>query len=294
MVSLSVPAALAALSSSRRGLSEPEAGRRRAAAGPNSLPRARRRPVWAELAAQLANMFAVVLLLAAGLTFLIYFLSVPRDAANLVLAFGILGVVVLNALIGFAQEHAAERTAEALQAMVPPRARVLRAGQLDEIPAEDLVPGDVVSLEAGDAVSADARLIEVHALSIEMAALTGESQPVGRTSEPARERESRAGPAGPLPPLPSGDLGANAAWVVLAAITQNILRAAGALASMFHAKARCATLRRDLINVPASTARTGRATLILRGIAGWYAADACLNLHAATRPGARGPTTAAA
>ena len=139
MVSLSVPAALAALSSSRRGLSEPEAGRRRAAAGPNSLPRARRRPVWAELAAQLANMFAVVLLLAAGLTFLIYFLSVPRDAANLVLAFGILGVVVLNALIGFAQEHAAERTAEALQAMVPPRARgpaprlvlgVLRDGEL--------------------------------------------------------------------------------------------------------------------------------------------------------------------
>ena len=99
---------------------------------------------------------------------------------------------------------------------------------------------------------------------------------------------------GPLAHLPSGDFGANAAWVVLAAITQNILRAAGALASMFHAKARCATLRRDLINVPASTARTGRATLILRGIAGWYAADACLNLHAATRPGARGPTTAAA
>ena len=151
--------------------------------GANQLPLARLRSVWAELAAQLANMFAVVLLVAAGLTFLIYFLSVPRDTKNLILAFGILGVVVLNALIGFIQEHAAERTAEALQAMVPRRARVLRAGQLAEVPAEDLVPGDVVSLEAGDAVSADARLIEVHALSIEMAALTGESQPVGRTSE---------------------------------------------------------------------------------------------------------------
>jgi P-type Ca2+ transporter type 2C len=79
-------------------------------------------------------MFAVVLLVAAGLTFLIYFLSVPRDTQNLILAFGILGVVVLNALIGFVQEHAAERTAEALQAMVPRRARVLRGGQLAEIP----------------------------------------------------------------------------------------------------------------------------------------------------------------
>jgi P-type Ca2+ transporter type 2C len=191
VVSLSVPEALAALGSSRRGLSEQEVVRRRVKAGPNVLPRARGRSVWAELAAQLANMFAVVLLVAAGLTFLIYFLSVPRDTANLVLAFGILGVVMLNALIGFVQEHAAERTAEALQAMVPRRARVVRAGQLAEVSAEDLVPGDLVSLEAGDAVSADARLIEVHALSIEMAALTGESQPVGRTSEPT--------PAGAVP-----------------------------------------------------------------------------------------------
>ena len=99
---------------------------------------------------------------------------------------------------------------------------------------------------------------------------------------------------GPLAHLPSGHFSANAAWVVLAAITQNILRAAGALASLFHAKARSATLRRDLINVPATTARTGRGTLTLRGIKGWYAEEACLALHAATRPAARGPTPAAA
>jgi P-type Ca2+ transporter type 2C len=178
--------ALAVLGSSRRGLGEDEAARRRAVAGPNTLPRPRRRPVAAELAAQLANMFAVVLMVAAGLTFLIYFLSSPRNASNLVLAFGILGVVVLNALIGFVQEHAAERTAEALQAMVPHAARVLRGGQLTEIGAEDLVPGDVLVLQAGDAVSADARVIEAHSLAVEMAALTGESQPSGRTAEPAR------------------------------------------------------------------------------------------------------------
>jgi Ca2+-transporting ATPase len=185
VLSMDAAAALAALGSSRRGLGEDEAARRRAAAGPNTLPRPRRRSVAAELAAQLANMFAVVLLVAAGLTFLIYFLTTPRDTANLELAFGILGVVVLNALIGFVQEHAAERTAEALQAMVPRAARVLRGGELAEIGAEDLVAGDVMVLEAGDAVSADARVIEAHALSIEMAALTGESQPSGRAAEPA-------------------------------------------------------------------------------------------------------------
>jgi Ca2+-transporting ATPase len=177
--------ALVSLGSSRRGLDEAEAARRRAVYGRNVLPPARRRSVAAELAAQLTNMFAVVLLVAAGVTFGIYFLSMPRDTKNLELAVGILGVVVLNALIGFVQEHAAEQTAEALQAMVPRQARVLRAGKLTEIPAEDLVPGDVMVLEAGDAISADGRVIEAHSLSIELAALTGESRPAGRTAEPA-------------------------------------------------------------------------------------------------------------
>ncbi|MDA8302892.1 MAG: cation-transporting P-type ATPase [Actinomycetota bacterium] len=181
---LEVGDALAALGTSRRGLDEAEGERRKAAVGPNSLPRPQRRSVVLELAAQLANMFAVVLMVAAGITFVIYFVSSPHDPANLELAFGILGVVAINAVIGFAQEHAAERAAEALQAMVPHTARVLRAGQLTEIAAEGLVPGDVVVLEAGDAVSADCRVIESHELSIEMAAITGESQPVRRVADP--------------------------------------------------------------------------------------------------------------
>ena len=171
------------LRSSRRGLSEQEAATRLSQAGPNSLPPPRRRSVASEVAAQLANMFAVMLMIAAVLTVLIYVLSTPRDTANLVLACGIMGVVVLNAAIGFAQEHAAERTAEALQAMVPVTARVVRDGELREVPADELVPGDLVSLEAGDAVSADCRVVEAHNLSIEMAALSGESQPVGRVDE---------------------------------------------------------------------------------------------------------------
>jgi len=128
-------------------------------------------------------MFAVVLMVASGLTFVIYIASTPRDTANLELAIGILGVVLLNAVIGFVQEHAAERTAQTLQAMVPVLARVLREGELTEVAAADLVPGDVVVLDAGDAVSADCRLVEVRELAVEMAALTGESRPLGRVAE---------------------------------------------------------------------------------------------------------------
>ena len=184
LTSLGAQEALAALGSSRRGLGEDEIAARRAASGRNALPPPRRRPVAAEVAAQFANMFAVILVVAAGLTFLTYLLSTPRDLANLELTFGILGVVVLNALIGFTQEHAAERTAEALQTMLPHTARVLRAGRLTELGVDELVPGDLVALEAGDAVPADGRVVEAHELAVDMAALTGESQPVSRTDQP--------------------------------------------------------------------------------------------------------------
>ena len=156
--------ALAELDSSDRGLSANEAAARRVRVGANRLPVARRRPVLAEFGSQFANMFAVVLIVAAGITFLAYTLATPRDPADLELALGILGVVLLNAAIGFAQEHAAERTAEALQAMVPSMARVIRGGELTEIAAAYLVPGDLVVLDAGDAISADCRLVDAHDL----------------------------------------------------------------------------------------------------------------------------------
>ncbi|MFZ0171540.1 MAG: cation-transporting P-type ATPase [Acidimicrobiales bacterium] len=180
----------AELKSSPRGLSAGEAEARRAQVGANKLPEAHHRSVLAEFGSQFSNMFAVVLMVAAAITFLAYVLSLPRQAANLELAIGILGVVVLNATIGFVQEHAAERTAEALQAMVPSTARVIRDGELTEIAAIDLVPGDLVVLDAGDAISADCRLIEVHDLLVEMAALTGESRPTPRISEALPETQA--------------------------------------------------------------------------------------------------------
>jgi len=83
--------------------------------------------------------------------------------------------------------------------------------------------------------------------------------------------------------IASGDFNANAAWVTLAAITQNLLRAAGCLVSLFYAKARGATIREDLIKVPARLARTGRGGLTLHAPQHWHAEAACLALHAAVR-----------
>ena len=184
VLTLDVDAALTALASSRNGLSESEVLERRRTSGANSLPPHHRRSVLLEFATQFANMFAVILAVAAGLTFLTYFASVPRNVANLELAFGIVAVIVLNAVIGFVQEHSAERTAEALQDMVPHMAKVLRQGELCEVRTFELVPGDVVVLEAGDTVAADCRLVESHDLFVEMATLTGESQPVTRSTDP--------------------------------------------------------------------------------------------------------------
>jgi P-type Ca2+ transporter type 2C len=175
----------AAARSSPRGLATSEVAPRRAEAGWNELPRPHGRRPWRRLAAQFTDLFAVVLLVAAAITFLAYLLGQPRDVGRLQLAIAILAVVVLNAAIGFAQEYSAQRTAEALQAMVPRACRVLRDGERSEVPVRDLVPGDVVLLEAGDAVPADCRVVEAHELAVNNAALTGESEPVGRDADPA-------------------------------------------------------------------------------------------------------------
>ncbi|WP_371583054.1 cation-translocating P-type ATPase [Streptomyces sp. NBC_01314] len=174
----------ATLGTSPRGLPFAEVAARRDRFGPNELPRAGRGGWWRDLVGQFTDLFAVMLLVASAITFLAYGLQEPRDVGTLQLAVAIAGVVVLNAAIGFAQEYSAERTAESLQAMVPHTCRVLRDGERQELPARDLVPGDVVVLEAGDAVSADCRLVEAHEVSVNNAALTGESDAVGRTGEP--------------------------------------------------------------------------------------------------------------
>jgi Ca2+-transporting ATPase len=177
-------AVFAAVESSPRGLSAAEAMLRLAERGRNELPHPPRRSLVLRFLAQFTDLFAVLLLVAAILTLSAYLLSDPPDVGNLQLAVAILAVVLLNAAIGFGQEYMAERTAEALRAMVPHRARVLRDGERVEVPAAELVVGDVMLLEAGDAVSADGRMVEAHELTVNNMALTGESDPARRTAEP--------------------------------------------------------------------------------------------------------------
>jgi len=168
---LDAEAALAALASSPEGLSAEEAASRLQANGPNRLPgRAKAHPLLRFLQ-QFHNVLIYVLLVAALLAGLL---------GHVVDSVVILIVVLLNALIGYVQEGKAEDSLDAIRKMIDPTASVLRAGRRMAIKAEELAPGEVVLLEAGDRVSADLRLIDVHNLRIEEAALTGESVPVGK------------------------------------------------------------------------------------------------------------------
>ncbi|MDA0188826.1 MAG: HAD-IC family P-type ATPase, partial [Proteobacteria bacterium] len=168
-------AALAALRSDRDGLSADEAGRRLAEHGPNRLTPPKRRGPLLRFLLQFHNVLIYVLLGAATVTAL---LGEWVDTGVIV------GVVVINALIGFIQEGKAEKSLDAIRNMLSLSAIVVRAGRRQEIPAEALVPGDIVLLASGDKVPADLRLIDTRSLRIEEAALTGESEPVEKSPAP--------------------------------------------------------------------------------------------------------------
>ncbi|WP_146339745.1 cation-transporting P-type ATPase [Nesterenkonia sp. NBAIMH1] len=155
------------------GLSSREAARRLQAAGPNHLIRGETRRRSRELLKQLIHPLALLLWAAA-------LLSAVTGTAELAIA--IVAVILLNAVFAFVQELHAERAVEALASYLPERAQVLREGEPTVIDAVDLVPGDVVLIQEGDGVSADARIIS-GSVEIDMSTLTGESQAVLRTPE---------------------------------------------------------------------------------------------------------------
>jgi len=153
------------------GLSAPEAALRLQRHGANRLAEPPPRPLWRGLLDQFKSMLIVILLVAAAIAALI------GDAKSVIV---ILVVVCFNAVLGFWQEYRAEKTLAALKNMLAPLARVRRAGRVEEIEASQIVPGDVVLLEAGDRVPADGRLLAAHNVEIDEAALTGESHTVGK------------------------------------------------------------------------------------------------------------------
>ena len=159
----------------RDGLTAETARRRLLEVGPNELAEQKATSRWALLAAQFASPLVWLLLVAS---------VVSGVFGDLVDAIAIAVILVINALVGFFQEYRAEKAILALRSMTAPRALVRRDGRALAVPAAEVVPGDILLLEAGDVIAADARLVEAHALTINEAPLTGESLPVEKSTAP--------------------------------------------------------------------------------------------------------------
>lgn len=158
------------------GLATDEVVRRREEHGANELDETPRDPAWKRLARQFKDLLILILLAAAAISFVV--------SGELKTPIVVLVVVLLNAVIGFVQENRAEASLDALRRMLVLEVRVRRDGTMRTVPAAELVPGDVVAVEAGDRIPADGRVIEAVQLEVEEAALTGESLPVAKTPEP--------------------------------------------------------------------------------------------------------------
>ena len=168
-------AALALCHSSTQGLSADEAASRLAADGPNRLPAGKPRSLFARVFAQFNNLLIYVLLASAIVTILL------RHTLDAVV---ILAVIVINGVIGFIQEGRAEKSLEAIRAMLTRESSVLRDGRRLTVPAESLVVGDVVLIEAGDRIPADLRVLRATSLRIEEAVLTGEAAASDKSIDP--------------------------------------------------------------------------------------------------------------
>ena len=168
---LTIEETLSKTGSQREGLTAIEASERLEKYGPNQLKgRKKASPVKAFLS-QFLSPLIYVLLVAVIISFVV---------GHYMDAWVILGVLILNAIIGYVQESKAEKAMEALMKLAAPKSSVRRDGQQMDVPAQDIVPGDIILLEAGDRVPADARLIDASNLKVNEATLTGESVAVDK------------------------------------------------------------------------------------------------------------------
>lgn len=167
------------------GLTTEEAIRRLIQFGPNVLAAPERYSVLRGLARQFTHFLAILLWIAAGLSFVAELMNPGEGMATL--GWAILAVIGINAVFAFLQEYKAERAVQTLRRLLPDKAWITRNGQSVGIRRSELVPGDVLLLEEGERVPADARLIEEAGMRVDTAALTGESKPKRRTAEPVED-----------------------------------------------------------------------------------------------------------
>ena len=174
------------------GLSGEEAARRLAENGRNKLEEKKSTPLIVKFFQQMADPMIIVLIAAAAISLVTAVIS-GEGFADVII---IMSVVIINAILGVYQENKAEKAIEALAEMSAATSKVLRDGELKIVHSEELVTGDIIELEAGDQVPADARLFECHSMKIEEAALTGESVPVGKLVNALELKNGRDVPLG--------------------------------------------------------------------------------------------------
>jgi Ca2+-transporting ATPase len=172
------------LNTSKEGLSSDQAEKRLEEYGPNELEERGIRSPWSVLLGQFTDTMVIILIIAAVISF---FLGETTDAIMILI------IVILNAILGFTQEYRAEKAIAALKKMSVPTVRVRRDGQIKEVEAISLVPGDIVLFEAGDRVPADCRVVESVNLRAEEAALTGESVPVDKVAKKLEDEKMPIG-----------------------------------------------------------------------------------------------------
>jgi sodium/potassium-transporting ATPase subunit alpha len=182
---LTVDDAFASLRSGPDGLTADEVQRRLAEYGRNEIERVRGESLTLRFLKGFAHFFAIILWVAAALAFFAAWREPGQGMA--MLAFAILGVIVVNGVFSFWQEFRAERAVAALQRLIPHQVKVQRAGNVAQISAPELVPGDVVLLEEGDNVPAECRVVEAFGVRVNNATITGESLPHSRDPEPSDE-----------------------------------------------------------------------------------------------------------
>jgi Ca2+-transporting ATPase len=163
-----------------KGLSSKEAQKRLKLYGPNEIKRIRKLSAWKILLEQFKSPLILILLVAAIISLVITFIEKTYEISDSIL---ILLIVFISSIAGFFQNWKAERTIEALQKLAMPKAKVIRDSEQKEIPVSEIVPGDLIIIEAGDVVPADSKIIESHNLQIDESILTGESQAVDKRKD---------------------------------------------------------------------------------------------------------------
>ena len=169
----------------QRGLSSEEARARLERYGPNELEAEKPVPAWRRFLAQFRDTLVILLLIATAVSVGLW--AYERDSALPYEGLAIFAIVLLNGILGYVQESRAERAVAALRAMSAAEASVVRDGERRSVPASELVPGDVILVEEGDTIPADARLVQSTALQASEASLTGESLPVQKDVRPIEE-----------------------------------------------------------------------------------------------------------